>query len=38
MEKVNVGGEIYSALGEPKDDSMGMHSVFYFPKLKAESV
>lgn len=29
-----IGGVIYYALGEPKEDSMGMSSILYFPKLR----
>lgn len=30
------GCDVQCALGEPKQDSMGMRSVLYFPKLKTE--
>lgn len=30
------GSEVQYALGEPKEDSMGMSSILYFPKLKTE--
>lgn len=30
------GSEIQDALGVPEEDSMGMRSILYFPKLKME--
>lgn len=30
------GYSIQCALGEPKQDSMGMNSILYFPKLRTE--
>ena len=30
------GCEVQYTLGEPKEDSMGMHRILYFPKLKME--
>lgn len=31
-----IGGDIYYALGEPKQDNMGMSRILYFPKLRTE--
>lgn len=29
-----IGGDIYYALGEPREDSIGMSRILYFPKLR----
>lgn len=36
MGEGSIGGDIYYALGEPRQDSMGMSSILYFPKLRTE--
>lgn len=36
MGEGSVGGDIYYTLGEPREDSLGMSRILYFPKLRTE--